>query len=206
MKLTEIKSRKHLPRYLNENNLLGEGAEVGVKAGSYSNFLLEKWEGKRLYSIDAWSRYKFQSNGTNTIIEDAPESKTKIKKDKFYNITKDTLSIHKERSVILRMLSGDASKTINDNSLDFCYIDASHKYIQIKNDIKCWLPKVRKGGILCGHDYDMDINKWIQKYGDRKYPHGGVKQAVDELIEERKLNLHIDSISVLRTYSWYIKI
>ena len=182
MKLTEIKSRKDLPRYLNENNLLKEGAEVGVKAGTYSNFLLKNWKGKKLYSIDSWLN------------------------NRFYNITKDTLVIHKERSIILKMLSEDASKTIENNSLNFCYIDASHKYIQVKNDIKCWLPKVRKGGILCGHDYDIDINKWVQKWGDRKYPHGGVRRAVDELIEETKLNLHIDSVSVQQTYSWYIKI
>ena len=204
MNITEIQYRKLLPKYLNLNNLLGEGAEIGVKAGSYSDWLLKKWRGKKLYSIDMWKRYKMNSKGDVRIIAD--DSLKNEKKDRFYNITKDKLSIYKERSVILRMTSEDASKTINDNSLDFCYIDASHKYVQVKNDIKCWSPKIRKGGILCGHDYAPDIKKWALKWGDRKYPHGGVTQAVDEFAQEAKLKLHIDSVCFQESYSWYIKI
>jgi predicted O-methyltransferase YrrM len=53
--------------------------------------------------------------------------------------------------------SVDASSLFENNSLDFVFIDASHDYEDVKNDIKCWLPKVRKKGILAGHDYQMDF-------------------------------------------------
>lgn len=49
--------------------------------------------------------------------------------------------------------STEASKQFEDNSLDFVFIDASHQYQDVKNDLKHWLPKVKKGGIIAGHDY-----------------------------------------------------
>jgi predicted O-methyltransferase YrrM len=56
----------------------------------------------------------------------------------------------------IRMLSLDACQIYPDNSLDFVYIDASHEYEDIKNDIINWLPKVKTGGIISGHDFSWD--------------------------------------------------
>lgn len=53
----------------------------------------------------------------------------------------------------LRMTSIQASEYFEDESLDFVYIDAIHDYEHVKEDIKVWLPKVKKGGVLCGDDY-----------------------------------------------------
>ena len=53
----------------------------------------------------------------------------------------------------LKMKSEDAASLFDNETLDFVFIDASHEYEDVKNDIKCWLPKVRKNGILAGHDY-----------------------------------------------------
>jgi len=45
----------------------------------------------------------------------------------------------------------------------------------VKRDINLWLPKVKKGGILSGHDY-----------GARKQP--GVKKAIDEIFTDIKVD------------------
>lgn len=37
--------------------------------------------------------------------------------------------------------------------LDFFYIDGDHTYEAVKRDIQAFLPKMRPGGIMCGHDY-----------------------------------------------------
>jgi predicted O-methyltransferase YrrM len=71
----------------------------------------------------------------------------------------------------LRMTSLEASTYFEDKSLDFVFIDASHEYDDVCNDIRAWKPKVKCEGVIAGHDY----------YADGKFP--GVKKAVDENID-----------------------
>lgn len=53
------------------------------------------------------------------------------------------------------------------SAVDLVFVDGDHTYNQVKADIQAWLPHIREGGILCGHDYGWE--KWA-----------GVKQAFDE--------------------------
>jgi predicted O-methyltransferase YrrM len=75
----------------------------------------------------------------------------------------------------IQCIQGDSAAAANnfvDGSLEFVFIDANHEYEPIKADIKAWLPKVRKGGVLAGHDYGSDSYR----------PHPGVSKAVHELL------------------------
>lgn len=54
----------------------------------------------------------------------------------------------------LHMTSVEASGKFENNSLDLVFIDANHAYKFVKEDIICWLPKVKIGGVLMGHDID----------------------------------------------------
>ena len=47
----------------------------------------------------------------------------------------------------------DAVKTFEDGSLDFVFIDGNHAFEYVTEDIAEWSKKVRKGGIISGHDY-----------------------------------------------------
>ena len=76
-----------------------------------------------------------------------------IKKSELYDeFIKNISSVS---SVInpLRMSSLDAVNLYEDESLDFVFIDASHEYEDVKLDILKWLPKVKIGGVIAGHDY-----------------------------------------------------
>lgn len=44
-------------------------------------------------------------------------------------------------------------KYYSDRSLDFVWIDADHEYEKVKEDLLVWQMKVKRGGLLCGHDY-----------------------------------------------------
>ena len=77
-------------------------------------------------------------------------------------------STHK--ASVLHMSTKDAAKFVADGSCDVVFIDADHSYEGAKEDIQNWLPKVKKGGWIGGHDY---LNP------DPRFE--GVDLAVDEL-------------------------
>ena len=76
-----------------------------------------------------------------------------------YEIAVEVLSnynvkIIKEPSVI-------ASLSVPDNSLDFVHIDAKHTFDYCMEDLITWSRKVKKGGIISGHDYDRSHRKGV---------------------------------------------
>jgi lipopolysaccharide biosynthesis glycosyltransferase len=86
-----------------------------------------------------------------------------------------------------------------DSSLDFVYIDARHDYDSVLKDIKLWYHKVRKGGIIAGHDY-LD-----GEYAFEENKHStvfGVKKAVDEFFGEEKIRYTMESL----LKSWFVVI
>jgi predicted O-methyltransferase YrrM len=72
----------------------------------------------------------------------------------------------------VRSISWEAASKYKNKSLDFVFIDASHDYESVKKDIEAWLPKVKEGGVIAGHDYD-----WCD----------GVRKAVDEVFEKKNI-------------------
>lgn len=53
----------------------------------------------------------------------------------------------------LRMTSVEAAAGFADRSLDFVFIDAAHDYDSVSSDLWAWVPKVKVGGIIAGHDH-----------------------------------------------------
>jgi predicted O-methyltransferase YrrM len=53
----------------------------------------------------------------------------------------------------IKLTSMEAVKQYEDNSLDFVFIDGNHEYEYVFEDINFWIKKIKKGGVLSGHDY-----------------------------------------------------
>lgn len=70
-----------------------------------------------------------------------------------------------------RMESITATKLYEDESLNFVFIDASHDYQSVFNDINAWYPKIKKNGFIAGHDFN----------------HLPVKNAVNDLFNQEEI-------------------
>ncbi|MEW6358310.1 MAG: class I SAM-dependent methyltransferase [Planctomycetota bacterium] len=170
-----LPSRNELPHLLNNMGLVGEGAEIGVLAGVFSEMILAAWRGRRLYCVDPWRQFAKEER-TDQVWADTSQEK----QDELYRQTVERLRPFGDRAEAVRATSEEAAARFRDGQLDFVYIDAQHHYEAVKQDIALWHPKVKKGGIICGHDYR-----------DASTPdsHIGVKSAVDEFLAETGLRM-----------------
>jgi predicted O-methyltransferase YrrM len=113
-------------------------AEIGSYAGVSSEVLALHC--KKLYCIDTWEDWNHDG-----IIFQAM--------DLFDNMMSYYNHIDK-----LHMRGNEASNMFPDEHFDLVYIDASHWYDDVTNDINTWLPKIKSGGYLAGHDYIEGID------------------------------------------------
>lgn len=138
-----------------------KGAEIGVCTGRYSRILLESIPDVQLLGVDPYRPYKgytdFRRIGTH---------------DKNLSLAREATAEFANYTLVLAFGS-EAAQWVEDGSLDFVFIDGNHQYPDVKQDIADWYPKVRKGGILSGHDY--------YNFASGR---GGVVQAVDEFAKE----------------------
>lgn len=113
------------------------GVEIGVELGRFARTLVRKVPDLKLYGVDPWVRYEDQWENYD------PEE--------FYQrCVKDCAPYNIE---LIRKFSMDALKDFDDESLDFVYIDGNHDFEHVTEDIAGWGKKVKKGGIISGHDY-----------------------------------------------------
>lgn len=134
--------------------------EVGAWKGASTSYLAVEAQHKKLRIdvIDTWAG------------SDEHKDMRDIKENSLFGTFIDNL-----RPVInlinpIRTDSVTASKMYAGESLDAVFIDADHRYESVKADILAWMPKVKKGGILAGHDY---INAYV-----------GVIRAVNETLSK----------------------
>ena len=167
--------RHQLPTLLNFLHLTGEGVEVGVRDGAYSEIILHYGDLFKLYSVDPWREF------SKDVYNDGSNVEQK-KQDELYEYTKKRLEQFGARSEILRKTSGEAAPLFKDNSLDFVYIDANHSYEAVQEDIALWWPKLKEGGVFAGHDY---VNGLFEPQGLF-----GVKRAVDEFAKTNKQKVY----------------
>jgi hypothetical protein len=147
--------RNELGQFYQEHYKTGVGAEVGCLRGEFSRYLSKFYKGEIL-GIDAFIG---EAN-----VPDDPLTKAKCL-DNFI----------RTNCTLIEGFSVDVARTIEDESLDWVYIDADHTYHSVKEDLNIWFPKVRKGGVVSGHDY---VN-----YSKNGYTFG-VIEAVDEFVKE----------------------
>lgn len=70
----------------------------------------------------------------------------------------------------------DAASYFKEGSIDCLFIDDDHGYEHVKNELKIWTPKVKKGGLIIGDDYsDINVGRaYRETFGNiQETPRGG---------------------------------
>ena len=124
--------------------------EVGSWTGASTRALAENTTG-HVWAVDTWQKYGWEENWTYL---------------EFLRNLMDLKNIHAIR--IPSVLAASVVKGLRYGSLrfDMLFIDGDHAYESVRDDIAAWFPLLDKGGLVCGHDYNMPQ----------------VARAVDELI------------------------
>jgi predicted O-methyltransferase YrrM len=56
---------------------------------------------------------------------------------------------------MVEVMTGDAevvAESVADGALDLVFIDSDHSYSMTRSHIAAWRKKVKRGGVICGHD------------------------------------------------------
>jgi hypothetical protein len=176
----QIKHRSELHLLLNDPKT-AKIAEVGVAEGRFSLEILN-WGIDHLYLVDIWETKNFFGDAAS------PQSWH----DSNYNEAKERVSNFSNKVTFLKGLSSNMAKDIEEDSLDMVYLDACHTYEAVLEDLEVYLPKLKKGGIMAGHDF---LN-----------PTYGVNKAVYEFAEKNNYEINtIPEHSPENASFWFVK-
>jgi predicted O-methyltransferase YrrM len=113
-------------------------AEIGTFAGEGAEILTRSGRVRLLLCIAPWS----DSLDTYPPAEFMADAECRFDRRRLSNVLK------------LKMTSTQAARCIADGSLDVVYIDGDHRYDSVRDDLAAFMPKLRPGGWMAGHDYD----------------------------------------------------
>lgn len=139
-----VPNRTVLLEYFPKN---AEVAEVGVDEGRYSEKILNITAPRVLHLIDPWDSDRY-GDGKMKAVED------KFKKQ----ISSGQVTIHRGRGV-------EVLKEFPDDTFDWVYLDTTHRYRETLEELELCGMKVKKGGLIAGHDYAAGNVDRALRYG-----------------------------------------
>jgi hypothetical protein len=169
-----LESREGLLKFLPKNAV---GAEVGVAHGDFSEQILRAAEPQALHLIDPWSHLEEGSDlpnsaallsrvsqwvvsGTSNI---EPPPKNAAGDKIFEAVAARFASVSGIR--LHRQYSYKAVHEFPDQYFDFVYVDGNHNYEFVLRDLHDFAGKLKRGGLLFGHDFFEDAFARENHYG-----------------------------------------
>ena len=152
------------------------GAEVGVWQGETSEKVLAGRNHTRMYLVDRWGPPvegdSYDTGGSK--ISKRPENEHTAA----YHVFLNRITPFEDRATIIRTDTVKGSIAINDAELDYCFIDGDHSFIGLLRDLIAYIPKVKVGGWIGGHDWN---EKW------------DVEDAVLTLFDPKRITRDVNS-------------
>lgn len=144
---------KNLVALPNRNSLLEKlprnsiGGELGVDTGGFSEMILKYAQPKKLHLIDVWNSTRYNLN-----------KKLRVE-EKFVN------QIKSGQVEINIGYSTQLVAQFKDGYFDWIYIDTDHSYGTTRDELNLYASKIKKGGIIAGHDYEVAHWNGLSKFG-----------------------------------------
>jgi hypothetical protein len=131
-------------------------AELGVFRGDFAKEILERCPSVEEYTmIDPWrnlSDWNKPANKDNDVFE------------VYYQESIQKTDFAKEKRRVLRGKTTEVIDQIDDNSLDFVYIDGDHTLKGITIDLIAVWPKIKENGFIIGDDFSPTIWQHSREY------------------------------------------
>jgi hypothetical protein len=144
-----------IPKLL-ENIEKPVGVEIGTAEGFTTESLLKTVPTLKLTGVDPYPIY---------IDWDNNQPASDKNKEKYIEKTKE----YKDRWNHFYKTSDEAASEFENESLDFVFIDGLHTYEQVLKDCQNYYPKIKKGGLIIGHDFAriQDVNKAVLEFANK---------------------------------------
>jgi len=138
------------------------GAEIGVNFGRTAGMLSRLAPDLRLFLVDSWSGdadREYRESGDPLAVRGGERAE---------EARREAMSVTARYGhQIVRDDFVRAARHVDDGSLDFVFLDADHSYRGTMRQLIYWEPKVRPGGLVCGHDYvDMRDYRVVEAVDD----------------------------------------
>ncbi|WP_353474789.1 class I SAM-dependent methyltransferase [Salipiger sp. H15] len=162
-------------------------AEIGVLVGRLSEAVLRARPGLNLTMVDSWAPMDRQPAAyIATGDEHARHDTARVQRHR--SEAERRVRPFRKRTTIFAMSSIEAATQVEDASLDLVFLDGDHSELGVLSDIEAWLPKVRAGGWIGGHDIDND---------DPRYDFSGVRRAVEA---------RFGTFEVDQNFTWWVRL
>lgn len=145
-----LKSLTALPNRLSLLEKLPKGgivAEIGVDTGGFSEMITKYTKPKKLHLIDVWDSQRYNQ-----------DKKRAVEKKFKDQITSGKMEINLGYST-------KVAAQFEDEYFDWIYIDTDHSYGTTRDELKLYAPKLKRDGIIAGHDYEVGHWNSLAKFG-----------------------------------------
>jgi hypothetical protein len=164
--MIEFENRNEMLSYYCSKLSRPKRLEIGVFKGDFLDYIVKNCNHGSVDAVDLFEGYTCSgdSDGNNVVFYDVGKSFIELT-EKYAD--RDNIHIHKSNSI-------QFLRDKPDHMYDIIYIDGDHSYGGVKADLTNAYRKIKNGGYIMGHDYEMNMKK------AQNYYEFGVKQAVDE--------------------------
>jgi predicted O-methyltransferase YrrM len=122
-------------------------AELGVDNGYFSEIIMGVNKPSKIYLVDPWDTSRYNDSKYQKV----------FKKFEHY--------IKSEEVLLVRGLSTEVSTRFEDDYFDWIYIDTDHSFQTTFMELVQYAPKMKKEGIICGHDFVLGNFAGLIRYG-----------------------------------------